>query len=285
MHERFAWWELCPGRMLGYWPLNAGGDSDSRKYRVLTTQGSWFVKQEKGDRTKRYDLLMELLDDAHYACPVSVRYDEAIDSTACCVKWIDGIPLTDIVRAAAPEALPGLIEQAGDLLHRLHQIGCHDVALADDTRADWNAHRGWLFKLDLESARRVVCFADAQMELLPSRRLCLTHQDFRTDNIIMRRNGNLVLIDFSAASFSDPHSDYADFVMLQEHHRPLDEDRFLCTAIGGTPERKSYRAIGLYGCIKLLRYEPLNVRTMPSQRQMLEKVFRWLCEHELVREV
>lgn len=275
---------LCPGRMVAYWEIHTNGLSNAKKYRVVTTEGTWFVKIEFGNHVKRYEMLQILLPDECFVAPVSIQYDPQMNITYFCTKWIEGVPLSIQIKKTQSYDWDRILEGISMLLRKLHRVRCPDVVYAQDQHTRWLNACEWLQASAHESkkAGAIVNYVERNWDLLDHQNLCLTHHDFRPENILITHNGDMFLVDFSTASFSSPYSDYVNLFIFSETKFKEDEEILISMEFGTVSSMDIWRIIGVFGCIALADYVELNQSLMPSRYEMLERTYTWLSRHKLL---
>lgn len=193
------------------------GWSGDKKYCVETVNGiKYLLRVSPGSlkvRKKRQFELICVVAELGIPMCRPVEFGECEDGVYMLLSWIDGMDADDAITCMSEEDQYGYGVEAGQILASIHTIPA--PADAPDWASRFNA------KIDRKIAMYENCElkydrgADAFLEyiannrqLLNGRPQCYQHGDYHIGNMMVDRDGKLVIIDFDRDDYGDPWEEF-----------------------------------------------------------------------------
>jgi aminoglycoside phosphotransferase (APT) family kinase protein len=171
---------------------------------------------------------MQMLHNAGYPVPQVYAIsgiESPLERPFIMMDHIQGEPLLGLMLKASGKELQAWVELFCSLFTRLHALDWHRFQDADQSQAGdpYRFVNGWirdarraLASSHIDEFSPVVDWIAQRRDRLACARPAPLHQDFHPDNILIRPNGEAVVIDWTAFTVSDPRFDLAWTLVLSE---------------------------------------------------------------------
>lgn len=274
-------------------PIEKGWSQD-QKYRVTDNQGNCFLLRvspmaQYAHRQRTYELQLQAASLGVPMCR-PVAFGVCDEGVYVLQTWIDGTDAEDSLPQLPSEAQYAYGQEAGRILRILHQIP------APPNLEDWS------IRFNRKIDRKLTLYADCPLRyahgqafidfiqthrgLLAGRPQTYQHGDYHLGNMMLDRNGRLIIIDFDRDDFGDPWEELNRIVWCAQAS-PLFATGMVNGYFADQVPQDFWKLLALYISTNTLSALPWAIpfgeKEVQVMRQQAADVLRWY--HQMTQEV
>ena len=262
------------------------GWSGDKKYRAVTAQQQYLLRIAPMDRLERKKREHETMGQvAMLGIPMcrSIEFGICEEGVYSVQSWIDGVDAEAAVASMDADNQYRYGLDAGRILEKIHTIPA--PADAPDWEKRFNA------KIDRKIAMYEACplkydrGGEALLEYLAQNRHLLSgrpqsyqHGDYHIGNMMIDRNGKLVIIDFEKSDFGDPWEEFNRIVWCAQK-APVFASGMVDGYFGGKVPEEFWKLLALYICSNTLGSLPWAIpfgeAEIAVMREQASQVLQW----------
>ena len=262
------------------------GWSGDRKYRAVTAAGEIYLLRisppEQRKRKEREFARMQQVAALGISMCLPVECGTCPEGFYSLQSWIDGTDANDVIGSLDPRRQYAYGLYAGTMLERIHQLP------APDHVPDWE--RRFNQKIDRKIRMYQDCplkydrgdlflgYLAANRHLLQGRPQSYQHGDYHVGNMMIDRNGKLVIIDFDRDDYGDPWEEFNRIVWCAQT-APAFASGMVDGYFGGEIPLEFWKLLALYICSNTLSSLPWAVPYGAEQIQIMtnqaDMILQW----------
>lgn len=192
------------------------GWSGDKKYRIVADDGKEYLLRisptEKSDRTKGAFSLMEIYRDRGVSMCEPIEIYEKNDSVYLIESFVDGDDAENVIPKLSYDEQYRYGVVAGENLRLIHSVPAPENAEPWTERfgrkLDRKIENYAKCELKYENGDAFIEFIRKNRRLINDRPQVWQHGDYHIGNMIVNREGKLVIIDFDRYDFGDPWEEF-----------------------------------------------------------------------------
>ena len=196
-------------------PITKGWSSD-KKFKITAADGTSYLLRISAHDTydakkTEFDMMQKTAETGIPMC-TPIVFGRTEDGVCSVQNWIDGHDLEDVLPALPTGEQYRLGRDAGRYLAKIHTVPAPDGIEEWEPRFNRKIDRKLRMYADCplkyEGGEAFVSYLDEHRHLLHDRPQTFHHGDYHTGNMMLDRDGALVIIDFNRADFGDPWEEF-----------------------------------------------------------------------------
>lgn len=192
------------------------GWSGDRKYCVRDEEGRrYLLRIASPERKMRVNSTFE---NMQRICRLGIPMCESLEWGECeegiyvLQTWIDGDDAEKVVSAMSVQKQYAYGTMAGEILCQIHSIpappGAHDWEKYFNRKIDRKLAQYRDCPLKYPGGEKMIAYVEENRHLLSNRPVMYQHGDYHIGNMMIDREGRLVIIDFDKDDFGDPWEEF-----------------------------------------------------------------------------
>ena len=192
------------------------GWSVDQKYCITAENGQRYLlrisphEQELGKRTEF--LYMQKAFDQGVSMCQPLEFGVCDEGVYSIQSWVDGVDAEQHIPTIPPENQYTYGVFAGKQLAKIHKIQApHDLPnweVVFNKKIDRKLELYQNCPIKIENAHYLVEYVERHRHLLAGRPCVFQHGDFHIGNMMVDKDGKLMVIDFNRADFGDPYEEF-----------------------------------------------------------------------------
>ena len=218
-----------------------------------------------------------------------LEFGECDEGVYAIQSWSDGVDAESVIPAMLPEEQYAYGLEAGRILARIHSIAA--PADAPDWEARFNAkidRKITMYEncpLKYENGDAMLQYLAANRHLLANRPQSYQHGDYHIGNMMIDREGKLVIIDFDKDDFGDPWEEFNRIVWCAQA-APMFASGLVDGYFDGAVPMEFWRLLALYICSNTVGSLPWAIPFGEGEicvmRAQAADVLRWYDDMQTV---
>lgn len=266
-------------------PIEKGWSGD-QKYRAEDAGGGVYLLRvsppERLERRREVFGRMEQAFALGVAMPRPVELGVGPEGVYTLEEWIDGADAEELIPTLSPERQYAYGRDAGNILRKLHTLpapaGAEDWETRFNRKLDRNLDRYATCPLKYEVDAPILDFIAAHRHLLHGRPQTWQHGDYHIGNMMLTREGRLIVIDFDRDDFGDPWEEFNRIVWCAQA-APAFASGMVDGYFGGEVPAEFWPLLALYISSNTLSSLPWAIpfgeREIRVMREQQRQVLAW----------
>lgn len=262
------------------------GWSGDRKYRAVCDDGGvYLLRVASGERAARFPFVFERMKAAEklgISMCTALEWGESAEGVYAIQRWIDGEDAEKLIPALSEKAQYAYGLSAGQALLRLHTLpapeGVEPWALRYGAKIDRKLRAYEASPIKYEEDEALLRYIDENRYLIALRPQSYQHGDWHIGNMMVDKNGALVLIDFDKADYGDPWEEFNRIVWSAQAAPAFASGMVDGYFPGGVPE-EFWRLLALYISTNILGSLPWAIKfgeeEILTMRRQQADILRW----------
>lgn len=205
------------------------GWSHEQKYKVTDKNGQYFLLRitpiEQYEQKKVEFENMQRVSELGIPMCQPIEFGTCDEGVYSLQSWIDGRDLRDIAPELTEEELYHYGQEAGKYLKKMHSIkapeGMEDWESFFNRKMDRKIEMYRNCELKYDGGEAFITYIEQNRHLLKGRPMTYQHGDYHTGNLMIDRDGNLVVIDFNRDDYGDPWEEFNRIVWCVQEAPPF----------------------------------------------------------------
>ncbi|MDD7551160.1 MAG: phosphotransferase [Eubacteriales bacterium] len=195
--------------------INKGWSSD-RKYCLTDENGSRYLLRvsdiaQLGVKQQEFDMMKRVASLGVPMC-MPIEFGVCEDSVYSVQSWIDGVDAEEVMKKLSDTEQYEYGLEAGRILRKIHSIPA--PAEQEDWESRFNRKIDNKIKkysecpIKCDNGQAFIEYINANRGLLKNRLQVYQHGDYHIGNMMIDRDGRLIIIDFNRNDFGDPWEEF-----------------------------------------------------------------------------
>ena len=254
------------------------GWSGDQKYCVTTDDGKKYLLRispiERLERRKREFERMQQVAALGIPMCLPLEFGTCPEGVYAIQSWIDGVDAEGAIAAMPREKQYAYGLDAGKILQKIHTIAA--PADAPDWEGRFNAkidRKIAMYEscpLQYENGRAMLQYLADNRQLLAHRPQTYQHGDYHIGNMMIDREGQLVIIDFDKDDFGDPWEEFNRIVWCAQA-APAFAAGMLDGYFGGEVPLEFWKLLAVYICSNTLGSLPWAIPFGEGEIQIMRR--------------
>jgi len=229
------------------------GWSGDRKYCVTDREGRRYLlriaPEERKARVESTFKNMQTVSELGIPMCKSLEWGECEEGIYVLQTWIDGFDAESVVSDMSSEEQYGYGMKAGEILRRIHSVpvpsGEHNWEAYFNRKIDRKLAQYNNCPLKHSGGEKMIAYIQENRHLLAGRSVTYQHGDYHIGNMMIDREGQLVVIDFDKDDCGDPWEEFNRIVWCAQTAPAFARGMVDGYFDGSVPE-KFWRLLALY---------------------------------------
>lgn len=255
------------------------GWSGDRKYRVSTAEGQKYLLRisplDHLERKRREYAMMNEVAKLEIPMCLPLEFGTCEDGVYSIQSWIDGVDAESAIMAMDDAAQYRYGVDAGRILAKIHSIPAPADAL------DWES------RFNAKIDRKIVMYENCELKyesggdaflaylaenryLLKDRPQSVQHGDYHIGNMMIDRDGALIVIDFEKQDVGDPWEEF-NRIVWSAQAAPFFASGMVDGYFGGEVPMEFWKLLALYICSNTLGSLPWAIPFGEEEIQVMRK--------------
>lgn len=192
------------------------GWSHEQKYKVTNSEGKNFLLRitpiEQYEYKKAEFENMQMLSELGIPMCQPIEFGICEEGVYSLQSWIDGVDAKEAVVSLSDSEVYGYGYEAGEILKKIHSIN------VPATIADWEQFFNQKMNRKIENYQKCtlkyekgdvfIGYIEENRHLLKNRPVTYQHGDYHIGNLMINKEGKIVVIDFNRNEFGDPWEEF-----------------------------------------------------------------------------
>ncbi len=266
-------------------PINKGWSGD-KKYRAVTSDGSVYLLRiaapERAERKKREFAQMQRVAELGISMCKPIEFGECDEGVYSLQSFIDGYDAEEYIPTLPEEKHYEYGYEAGQILARIHTLptpgGVSDWESRFNAKIDRKLamYRDCPLKYDVDIP--MLDYIAQNRHLLQGRPQSYQHGDYHIGNMMVDREGRLVIIDFDRDDYGDPWEEFNRIVWCAQA-TPAFASGMVDGYFDGKVPDAFWRLLALYICSNTLSSLPWAIpfgeQEIETMRKQQADVLAW----------
>jgi len=229
------------------------GWSGEQKYRVTDKNGKYFLLRiapmEKYDRKKSEFENMQKVSALGIPMCQPVAFGVCEEGVYSLQSWVEGQDARDVMNSFSDEEVYRYGLQAGEILKKIHSVE------APEDVGDWETFFNRKMDRKIENYRKCplkyengeafLDYMERNRHLLKNRPMTYQHGDYHIGNMMIDKDGQLVVIDFDRDDYGDPWEEFNRIVWCAQE-TPLFATGMVDGYFNGSVPKEFWDLLALY---------------------------------------
>lgn len=272
-------------RILTRQPINKGWSGD-KKYCVTTKNGETYLLRisppERLERRKQEFRRMQQVAALGIPMCLPIEFGSCDEGVYTIQSWIDGADAETVIPALSVDRQYAYGMDAGEILARIHSLPAPADVPAWKPRFRAKIDRKIALyescPLRYENGEVMLQYLASNRHLLENRPQSYQHGDYHIGNMMLDRNGTLIVIDFDKDDYGDPWEEF-NRIVWSAQAAPAFASGMVDGYFGGAVPMAFWRLLALYICSNTLGSLPWAIPfgegEIAVMRAQAEDVLRW----------
>lgn len=190
-------------------------------------------------------------------------------------SWIEGTDAEDAVKTLEDKDVYRYGYEAGEILHKLHSIealeGIYEWEPFFNQKMNRKIENYQNCPLKYEKGELFITFIEENRHLLKGRPVTYQHGDFHIGNLMIDKNGNLIVIDFNRNEYGDPWEEFNRIVWCAQK-APLFATGMVDGYFGGDVPMEFWKLLALYISSNTLSSLPWAIPFGEEEIEVMQKL-------------
>ena len=192
------------------------GWSHEEKYKVTDTDGKNFLLRitpiEQYERKKAEFENMQMVAALGIPMCQPIEFGTCEEGVYSLQSWIDGRDAEEAIAEYSDEEVYRYGYEAGEILRKIHSIevpeGLGDCETFFNQKMNRKIENYRNCPLQYENGEAFITYIEANRHLLKNRPMGYQHGDYHIGNLMIDKDGKLVVIDFNRNEYGDPWEEF-----------------------------------------------------------------------------
>lgn len=262
------------------------GWSGDKKYHITTDDGSTYLLRisqfERLDRRRQEFARMRQVEALEIPMCRPIEFGICDEGVYTIQSWIDGVDAEAMIPTLSAERQYAYGLDAGRILAKIHSIPAPTDAPDWENRFNAKIDRKIAMyencPLKYEGGEAMLQYLASNRHLLADRPQSYQHGDYHIGNMMIDRNGNLVIIDFDKDDVGDPWEEFNRIVWCAQA-APAFAAGMVDGYFAGSVATKFWNLLALYICSNTIGSLPWAIpfgeREISVMRKQAADVLSW----------
>ena len=196
-------------------PIQKGWSND-KKYCITDETGKRFLlrisERTAYDAKQSEFMMMQRVASLGIPMCLPLEFGVCKEGVYAVQSWIDGESAEDVIPRLSNKEQYGYGLEAGRILRKIHSIPApdsqEDWAVRFNRKMDTKIRNYELCPIKCPNGQAFIDYIEANRHLLNGRPQTYQHGDYHIGNMMIDRNGQLVIIDFNRNDYGDPWEEF-----------------------------------------------------------------------------